>query len=86
MLKDIWLYLLALCIVLLVFGDARSKHVLTISPEKAASIEYENWPSWDTIDPPGTRIRVLWILHDYVPFVNAGSEICAHTMNKHLLK
>jgi glycosyltransferase involved in cell wall biosynthesis len=28
---------------------------------------------------------MLWIIHDYVPFVNAGSEICTHTLNKYLL-
>ena len=42
--KEIWIYLIALIVVLFIFGDARSKHMLTISPEKAASIEYENWP------------------------------------------
>jgi len=86
LIKDIWFYLALILVVFLLFGDGRAKHMLTISPEKAASIQYENWPAWDTVDPPGTRIRVLWILHDYVPFVNAGSEICAHTMNKHLLR
>jgi glycosyltransferase involved in cell wall biosynthesis len=29
---------------------------------------------------------MLWIIHSYVPFVNAGSEICAHTINKYLMQ
>jgi glycosyltransferase involved in cell wall biosynthesis len=70
--------------VILIFGDAKSRHSQTITDEKAASLDFDN--SWETIDVPGTRIRIVWILHDYVPFVNAGSEICAHTMNTHLLK
>jgi glycosyltransferase involved in cell wall biosynthesis len=57
-----------------------------MKPEKAAAIQFNTWPRWQTIEPAGTRIRILWILHDYVPFVNAGSEICAHTINKFLMR
>jgi glycosyltransferase involved in cell wall biosynthesis len=68
------------------FGDVKARHKKTITEEKEASIDTDRWSNWDTIDQPGTRIRIVWILHDYVPYVNAGSEICAHTMNQHLLK
>ena len=81
----IWLVLLGLLVVVLLFGDVRSRHSIYVSPEKAAAIEFKKWPSWTAVEPPGTRIRMLWILHDYVPFVNAGSEICAHTINTHLI-
>jgi glycosyltransferase involved in cell wall biosynthesis len=82
-------YIISLLIVCLLFGDANPRQSLNISHEKAAALDYDNWPAsvgGTAIDVPGTRIRVVWILHDYVPFVNAGSEICAHTMNRHLLK
>ena len=81
-----WFYVVCIIVVLLIFGDVKARHTRTITEEKEASIDTDRWSSWDTIDQPGTRIRIVWILHDYVPYVNAGSEICAHTMNKHLLK
>ena len=86
--NHIGFYVVCLLIVCLLFGDAKSRQSLAITKEKAASLDYDEWPSsyGNMIDVPGTRIRVVWILHDYVPFVNAGSEICAHTINTHLLK
>ena len=81
-----WFYIVCIVVVLLLFGDVKSRHTRTIAEEKEASIDSDRWSNWDTIDQPGTRIRIVWILHDYVPYVNAGSEICAHTMNQHLLK
>jgi glycosyltransferase involved in cell wall biosynthesis len=74
-----------LVVVLFLFGDTRSRRSVHISPEKAAAIEFSKWPTWTTVEPPDQRIRILWVLHDYVPFVNAGSEICAHTINTHLM-
>ena len=76
--------LVGVLVIFLIFGDIRSKHSIMISPEKAASINYKRWPVWTDIDTDNNKIRMLWILHDYVPFVNAGSEICAHTINRYL--
>ena len=81
----IWLFLAGLLVVLLLYGDVRVRQSLHIAPEKAASIGYNKWPIWTQIEPPENRIRLLWILHDYVPFVNAGSEVCAHTINTYLM-
>jgi len=75
-----------LLILAVVLGDVRARNSVYISPEKAAALELASWPRWTEIEPPDTRIRILWILHDYVPFVNAGSEICTHTINRHLMK
>jgi len=82
----VWLILGFLVIVLLMLGDTYSRNSIYVNPEKAAAIQYNRWGRWKTIEPQGTRIRILWILHDYVPFVNAGSEVCAHTMNRFLLR
>lgn len=83
----IWLILIGIIVIFLLYGDIQSRNGIYISPEKAASIEYNQWPTWKTerLEPPDDRIRMLWILHDYVPFVNAGSEICAHTINQYLM-
>lgn len=83
--QSIWLLLIGLVVILILFGDAQATQTLYISPEKAAAIKYKTWPTWQTIEPPEDRIRMLWIIHDYVPFVNAGSEVCAHTINKFLM-
>lgn len=80
-----WLLLVGLVVILLLFGDTRSRHSIYIPPEKSAALQYKKWPVWSTLDPRGERIRMLWILHDYVPFVNAGSEICAHTINRYCM-
>jgi glycosyltransferase involved in cell wall biosynthesis len=68
------------------FGDTRSTNSIAITLEKSAAIQYKSWPLWKYIDPKYKRIRMLWILHDYVPFVNAGSEICAHTINSYFMR
>lgn len=80
-----WL-LFGFIVLLFLFGDVSAHQSTSITPEKAAAYQYSKWPIWTTIEPADNRIRMLWILHDYVPFVNAGSEICAHTLNKHWMK
>lgn len=83
--KLVWLLLIACVAIAILFGDVRSRHSVYLPPEKSAAIQYTKWPMWTTIEPPDNRIRMLWIIHDYVPFVNAGSEVCAHTINKFLM-
>jgi glycosyltransferase involved in cell wall biosynthesis len=78
----LWLLIVGLIAILLIYGDIRARQSIYIAPEKAAAIQYNKWPTWTEIEPPEERIRMLWIIHDYVPFVNAGSEVCAHTINK----
>lgn len=81
----IWLLLIGTLMVLLLYGDVRARESRHITPEKAAALGYAKWPRWKTIEPTDSRIRVLWVDQDYVPFVNAGSEICTHTINKFLM-
>ena len=73
-------------ILLLVLGDVKTRNSIFITPEKVAALDFETWPKWTEVEDPDSRIRMLWILHDYVPFVNAGSEICSHTINRELMK
>jgi len=82
----IWLFLIGLLMILLLYGDTRSRQSVYLTPEKAAAIAYTKWPMWKEIEPPDNRIRMLWIDQDYVPFVNAGSEICSHQINKYFMK
>lgn len=82
-----WFYfLLGALVVLLLYGDVRARASTYMTPEKKALVKYDKWPIWKEIEPVDSRKRVLCIDHDYVPFVNAGSEICTHAINKHLMK
>ena len=81
-----WWCLFALLFIVFVLGDVNTRNSIMISREKAASLDFDTWPQWTNVEPPDSRIRMLWILHDYVPFVNAGSEICSHTINRELMK
>lgn len=81
-----WWCFWGILILLLLLGDTKAKNAVYMSKEKAAALDFDTWPKWTSVEPPDSRIRMLWILHDYVPFVNAGSEICSHTINRELMK
>lgn len=80
-----WILLIGLIVLLFLFGDDRVSGGVKITPEKAAAVKYSSWPKWKTLEPRDDRIRILWIDQDYVPWVNAGSEICSHQINKYLI-
>ena len=86
MVSALWWCLWGFLLLVFLLGDVKARHSILITPEKAASLDYNTWPKWTEVEPPDSRIRMLWILHDYVPFVNAGSEICSHTINRELMK
>jgi glycosyltransferase involved in cell wall biosynthesis len=75
-----WILFVGLLIVVVIFLDKTPTDSLHISPKTQSAPVM-----WTHVEPPETRIRILWILHSYVPYVNAGSEVCAHTMNKFLM-
>jgi glycosyltransferase involved in cell wall biosynthesis len=79
-------FLVGLLVVLLLFGDVRSRESPYMTPEKKALIEYSKLPRWTSVEKAESRHRILCINPDYVPFVNAGSEICTHIINKYLMK
>jgi glycosyltransferase involved in cell wall biosynthesis len=77
----LWCVIAAIVIGLLYF-DASIRQSRNVSIREART----KWPVWDLLEPPDRRIRILWINQDYVPFVNAGSEICTHQLNTYLMK
>ena len=79
-----WVYIAILILILLLFGDISAEIQGRLTPEKLAKKPYTTWPIWKTIDT-NDRIRVLWIDQTYVPYVNAGSEVCTHQLNKFLI-
>lgn len=78
---SMWI-VVALVIIGLLFFDASVHQSRNVSIREART----KWPIWDSLEPPDRRIRILWINQDYVPFVNAGSEICTHQLNTYLMK
>ena len=76
-----WVILVGILLVAVLFLDARCSDQLRVFPSMVPSMR-----TWQSVEPAEGRIRMLWIVNHYVPFVNAGSEICAHTVNKYLMK
>jgi glycosyltransferase involved in cell wall biosynthesis len=75
-----WVFFICVLVVWVLFGDASVSDTKAISPPSVTAAIM-----WKHVDPPETRIRMLWVIHSYVPFVNAGSEVCAHTINRHFM-
>jgi len=59
---------------------------MCLSPEKKALIKYDKLEKWSSFEEKESRKRVLCINVDYVPFRNAGSEVCTHVINKYLMR
>jgi glycosyltransferase involved in cell wall biosynthesis len=60
-----------------------------IDDEMRRLTNYDAWPQYDrkiAFLPPNAKSRSVVLLHAYVPFWNAGSEICCHTVNKLLVE
>jgi glycosyltransferase involved in cell wall biosynthesis len=73
---------IGLIVILIFFFDASVRQSRGVSIREIRT----KWPVWETLEPPDRRIRIIWINQDYVPFVNAGSEICTHQLNTYLIK
>lgn len=74
--------LIVLVVIFLIYFDTAIRQSRNVSIREART----KWPVWENLEPPYKRIRILWINQDYVPFVNAGSEICTHQLNTYLMK
>lgn len=62
---------------------------MILSDDIKKNIKYELWTQYDdaiAYQPPKHKSRSVMLLHGYVPFWNAGSEICAHTVNRFLIR
>lgn len=76
-----WILIISIVFVCILFLDAKTTDITSILPDANGTEPNV----WSHVEPPEDRIRILWIIHSYVPFVNAGSEVCAHTVNRFLM-
>ncbi len=76
-----WLIVVAVILVLVLYFDAGATDIRSLMPQTKSALT-----PWTYLEPPETRIRMLWIIHAYVPKTNAGSEICAHTLNRFFME
>jgi glycosyltransferase involved in cell wall biosynthesis len=91
--KNIKFYLGVILICLVVSGflffDTKISNDIQISDEKYKQLKYDTWEKYsDTkaLEKPNAKSRTVMLLHGYTPFWNAGSEVCAHTVNKLLVE
>jgi len=62
---------------------------ILIDENKRLIINFDGWENYDeskVLKPTTAKSRSVMLLHGYTPFWNAGSEICAHTVNRLLVK
>jgi len=73
----------------LIYYDDKMNTAITVNKETKLLTQYDLWTLYnrDIIDKPTrAKSRSIMLLHAYVPFWNAGSEVCAHTVNRFLVK
>jgi glycosyltransferase involved in cell wall biosynthesis len=75
-----WILFVGLLLAVVLLFDNKPTDSLSVSPKTTVAPVM-----WTHVEPPETRIRMLWIVHSYVPYVNAGSEVCAHQLNTFLM-
>lgn len=74
---------------LVLYYDNKVSTALHISKEKKELIKFESWDTYDehkAAMPTTSKSRSVMLLHGYTPFWNAGSEVCAHTVNRLLVE
>jgi len=73
----------------LIYYDAKATYAVTIDKETRALTNFDTWADYNQERAsalPTGKSRSVMLLHAYVPFWNAGSEVCAHTVNRLLAK
>lgn len=73
----------------LIYYDNKMNTAITINPETRVLTQYDLWSSYNkdiANRKSNTKSRSMMLLHAYVPFWNAGSEVCAHTVNRLLVQ
>jgi glycosyltransferase involved in cell wall biosynthesis len=76
-------------VAIILFYDAKMTNKVYISPEVSKRLSYDTWETYDeakALTPTKAKSRSVMLLHGYVPFWNAGSEVCAHTVNRMLVE
>jgi glycosyltransferase involved in cell wall biosynthesis len=77
--------LIFIIVIFLILGDMPANVTNVLTPSKLSSRPWKSWSTWEHIDSD-RRFRILWIDKTYVPFVNAGNEVCTHQFNTFLLQ
>lgn len=73
----------------LIYYDSKMSIELVINNDTRLLTQYDLWTEYDkelANKPTRAKSRSVMLLHAYVPFWNAGSEVCAHTVNRFLVK
>jgi glycosyltransferase involved in cell wall biosynthesis len=82
--------ILILCIIATaIYYDTAPNTAISLTNEFKKSTKYDLWTTYDehiAYEKPKGKTRSLMLLHGYVPFWNAGSEVCAHTVNRFLIR
>lgn len=82
---------LMLCtiVVTTIYYDKTMNNQMVVSDYIRKTTKYDLWTVYDKniayLKPTG-KTRSIMLLHAYVPFWNAGSEVCAHTVNRFLIR
>ena len=75
--------------VLVLFFDSKMSTAVTIDKDVRSLTNFDLWQKYSlekAARRPKGKSRSVMFLHAYVPFWNAGSEVCAHSVNKALVK
>ena len=87
--KNILLLCIAIVGWFVIFYDDKMTTNIPISREQKELINFDKWETYDEakyLAPTTAKSRSVMLLHGYTPFWNAGSEVCAHTVNRLLVE
>lgn len=76
-------------VIIVLFYDEKMSHGVSLNAETKSLVNFDLWttyPQERAYAIPTSKSRSVMLLHAYVPFWNAGSEVCAHTVNRFLAK
>lgn len=79
----------AIIVSALIFYDSKMNNALVVNKDTRLLTQYDLWTEYDkekANHATRAKSRSIMLLHAYVPFWNAGSEVCAHTVNRFLVK
>jgi glycosyltransferase involved in cell wall biosynthesis len=74
-------------VTIILLYDAKMSNAVVIDKDTRSLTNFDLWLKYSTEKAarrPQAKSRSVMLLHAYVPFWNAGSEVCAHTVNKTL--
>jgi hypothetical protein len=77
--------LLFAVIAVIIFYDSKMTSAVCIDKDTRTLTNFDLWLHYSrekALRRPQGKSRSVMFLHAYVPFWNAGSEVCAHTVNK----